>query len=274
MNDENTLLPSAVREHVKRGWTAENEAELADLDYRWKCNASSLLQADKDRFFDLQRQKRFFESKKPPAAAVTQAALPRLPRQKLADADEYRKEVAEIVADMCEFATDLTKDQILDSLKAREDLLIRVWNNCSKNIRDPFRAILSVLINNNMSLESDRLAARAKRVALEERVAELERGGAGISIEGTFDATRQYARLAVVALGGASFIAKYNNPGPCPGDGWQLFCSQGKAGKPGPRGGVRSMQVDGEGMFSVVNADGSIVKCDFYSVLAKVQGSR
>ena len=42
--------------------------------------------------------------------------------------------------------------------------------------------------------------------------------------------------LDIVALNGGSFIAKRYNPGPCPGDGWQLIASQGKRGDKGERG--------------------------------------
>ena len=42
--------------------------------------------------------------------------------------------------------------------------------------------------------------------------------------------------LEIVALNGSSFIAKIDEPGPCPGDGWQLIASAGKPGKPGMKG--------------------------------------
>ena len=42
--------------------------------------------------------------------------------------------------------------------------------------------------------------------------------------------------LDIVALNGGSFIAKKDNPGPCPGAGWQLIASQGKRGDKGERG--------------------------------------
>jgi hypothetical protein len=42
--------------------------------------------------------------------------------------------------------------------------------------------------------------------------------------------------LNIVAFNGSSFIARWNDPGECPGDGWQLIASCGKAGKPGPIG--------------------------------------
>jgi hypothetical protein len=53
---------------------------------------------------------------------------------------------------------------------------------------------------------------------------------------GTFREDVDYCFLNIVALGGSSFIAKCDLPGPCPGDGWQLIASAGKPGKPGPKG--------------------------------------
>jgi hypothetical protein len=55
-------------------------------------------------------------------------------------------------------------------------------------------------------------------------------------IRGTYNEGEIYANLHIVALNGSSFIARMDNPGPCPGDGWQLIASAGKPGKPGPKG--------------------------------------
>lgn len=59
---------------------------------------------------------------------------------------------------------------------------------------------------------------------------------AQITIRGTYDAGARYGHLDAVATGGSTFIARYDNPGPCPGDGWQLVASCGRPGKPGPIG--------------------------------------
>lgn len=103
-----------------------------------------------------------------------------------------------------------------------------------------------------------------------------------IEVRGTFDATANYRRLNIVALNGAAFIARRDEPGPCPGDGWQMIAMQGKTGKPGERGPVGrgekgepgppviAAHVDEQGLFTLVNADGSEVSCDFYPVLSKV----
>jgi hypothetical protein len=59
---------------------------------------------------------------------------------------------------------------------------------------------------------------------------------------GTYDARKTYERLDVVAFDGAAFVAQRDNPGICPGDGWQLISRQGRSGgrgergEPGPRG--------------------------------------
>jgi hypothetical protein len=60
-------------------------------------------------------------------------------------------------------------------------------------------------------------------------------------VKGTYDVGGIYSQLDIVACGGAAFIAKYDNPGICPGDGWQLMSQQGRRGKPGKDGerGVR-----------------------------------
>ena len=58
-------------------------------------------------------------------------------------------------------------------------------------------------------------------------------------VRGTFSADAQYRELDIVAYGGGSFIARRNEPGPCPGDGWQSLTMPGKKGDkgpPGPRG--------------------------------------
>jgi hypothetical protein len=55
-------------------------------------------------------------------------------------------------------------------------------------------------------------------------------------VRGTYDAHATYEQLDIVAMEGASFIAKRDKPGICPGDGWQLLSRQGKRGQRGERG--------------------------------------
>jgi hypothetical protein len=105
--------------------------------------------------------------------------------------------------------------------------------------------------------------------------------GRSIRIRGTHDAEEKYLELDQVALNGASFTAKKDDPGQCPGEGWQLSSAQGKTGRPGEPGksikgdpgksaAVVRGEVNQDGLLTLENADGSKVEVDFYPVLAKV----
>ena len=59
------------------------------------------------------------------------------------------------------------------------------------------------------------------------------------TIRGTYDSAGIYARLDLVALNGSLFVARKDQPGPCPGADWQLVASAGKIGikgSPGAKG--------------------------------------
>jgi hypothetical protein len=97
-----------------------------------------------------------------------------------------------------------------------------------------------------------------------------------IELCGTFDAERDYRRLSVVMLNGASFIAKTDGPGPCPGEGWQLMAQQGKRGGPGlvtkADRGTRpaGMSITADGVLKLKMDDGSEVECDLYPLLSRL----
>ena len=67
-------------------------------------------------------------------------------------------------------------------------------------------------------------------------IAAKGRDAATPHVRGTFDQAAVYRHLDIVALGGSSFIARRDQPGPCPGEGWQLIASAGKPGIKGPKG--------------------------------------
>jgi hypothetical protein len=72
-------------------------------------------------------------------------------------------------------------------------------------------------------------------------VARGGRDGMTPTIRGTYDVHEDYKMLDVVAFDGASFIARKDDPGICPGPGWQPLSRQGKPGRrgesiTGPRG--------------------------------------
>lgn len=60
--------------------------------------------------------------------------------------------------------------------------------------------------------------------------------GVGFTIRGTFNPEVSYSRNDVVALNNGSFAARWDNPGLCPGEGWQIFAGPGKRGQTGERG--------------------------------------
>jgi len=65
--------------------------------------------------------------------------------------------------------------------------------------------------------------------------------GATPRVRGLWTEAEAYRALDIVALNGGSFIARRDEPGACPGEGWQLLASQGrngKAGEPGAAGKV------------------------------------
>ena len=55
-------------------------------------------------------------------------------------------------------------------------------------------------------------------------------------LAGTYKEGFGYAEFDVVTTDSSSFIAKYDNPGKCPGDGWQMLACSGKKGAPGDPG--------------------------------------
>jgi hypothetical protein len=57
-----------------------------------------------------------------------------------------------------------------------------------------------------------------------------------IVVRGTYHEQGEYAALDIVALNGGSFIALRDDPGPCPGAGWQLLTRQGARGIAGLKG--------------------------------------
>ena len=74
-------------------------------------------------------------------------------------------------------------------------------------------------------------------------------------MRGTWRADATYKALDVVAPNRGSFVAKYDNPGTCPGDGWQLLVSavkgerglrgdRGPSGPPGPPIAIASWVID------------------------------
>jgi hypothetical protein len=94
--------------------------------------------------------------------------------------------------------------------------------------------ILSIMTEVVASLQRD-FAQTVLEVRAASRPAD-GRDGRSLKVRGTWDPGASYFTLDVVALDGASFVAKRDNPGVCPGEFWQMLSRQGKKGPPGPQG--------------------------------------
>src|SRR5262249_47511449 len=70
--------------------------------------------------------------------------------------------------------------------------------------------------------------------------------GRGFVVRGTYDSNAEYRCLDVAMVGGSSFVALKNAPGPCPGDDWQLLASRGSRGHRGDSGARGIMGLRGE----------------------------
>jgi hypothetical protein len=75
-------------------------------------------------------------------------------------------------------------------------------------------------------------------------------------VRGAFDPNETYTRLDIVAFNNGAFIARHDEPGPCPGDGWQLIAAEGargEKGSPGPRGPQGAKGEKGDPGFTIVD---------------------
>jgi hypothetical protein len=65
-------------------------------------------------------------------------------------------------------------------------------------------------------------------------------------VKGTYSAGTKYEELDIVVRDSSSFIALRDNPGECPGDGWQMIACGGKRGVAGEKGGQGDRGPKGE----------------------------
>src|SRR5215831_5482531 len=101
------------------------------------------------------------------------------------------------------------------------------WENYFQSLilqeRDYFFALLAELVAGLQRDFRDEMKAMLD-TALAQRIC------------GTHNPNAKYSINDVVAKEGGSFIARKNDPGPCPGNDWQLFARQGARGIAGPPG--------------------------------------
>lgn len=111
--------------------------------------------------------------------------------------------------------------------------------------------------------------------------------GRSMVVRGTWSEAETYRCLDVVAFNGASFVARRDDPGPCPGDGWQMVAAQGRRGNPGEPGrhgdpgtpglpgpAVKAMEIDDDGILALTHGDGSRVTLDLYPLLSRLDGAK
>jgi hypothetical protein len=67
-------------------------------------------------------------------------------------------------------------------------------------------------------------------------LAERGRDARLMNLRGTYETNVAYERLDVVVRESSSFVALRDDPGPCPGDGWQMLACGGKRGIAGEKG--------------------------------------
>jgi len=83
-------------------------------------------------------------------------------------------------------------------------------------------------------------------------LARAGRDGKSSKVKGTYRAGETYRELDIVAFNKGSFIARYDNPGAIPGDGWQLLTAHGARGEKGLRGERGERGLRGEPGLGVV----------------------
>lgn len=93
---------------------------------------------------------------------------------------------------------------------------------------------------------------------------------ATMQVCGTWNPDGAYRHLDVVALNGASFVARHDNPGSCPGDGWQLLAAQGKRAARGAA--VVGATLSDVGTLTLRNADGTSVRVDLAPIARLAHG--
>ena len=184
-----------------------------------------------------------------------------------------------------------SKSQHLESCPQKRGVCTRVYTTTPKKPNSALRKVAKVRLTTGIEAVC---YIPGEGHNLQEHSVVLIRGGRvkdlpGVRyhiVRGTFDAASIYRRLNIVALNGAAFIARKDDPGPCPGEDWQVIAMRGKPGQPGesrkgdkgdsirgePGPGVSALMIDGQGLMTLVNGDGTTVECDLYDVLSKVAG--
>ena len=103
-------------------------------------------------------------------------------------------------------------------------------------------------------------------------------------MRGTYDPADEYFYLDIVARDGGSSVAIRDNPGDCPGPGWQMLTAPGKRGQKGETGdrGIQGPEgkaaaalvgaaVDADGLLTLAMDSGNAFTADFYPLLRSLK---
>lgn len=105
-------------------------------------------------------------------------------------------------------------------------------------------------------------------------------------VKGVFDPAEAYRARDIVKFDGSSWIAKVDDPGDIPGEGWMQLASKGKRGDRGERGLQGMVGKDGKDGASPIELkfdadkmefvmaldDGNVLEADFYPVAKAIRG--
>jgi hypothetical protein len=134
-------------------------------------------------------------------------------------------------------STDLLEGRVAE-LEARASRLILAGDGRDRDGWGAWHNLLETRLMQERDYFLELMAetlARFQRQILDETKAMLDQALA-TRVRGTFAHTASYVRGDMVALDGGSFVARKDDPGVCPGPGWQLMAKQGARGIAGPEG--------------------------------------
>jgi hypothetical protein len=122
------------------------------------------------------------------------------------------------------------KRQFATDLAAHDDKIARSFERVVDDVNEAF--------DNIERADEKRMAEIEQRVMVKfiERFLSSGLAVKTLAVKGTFDPHERYRALDIVAKDGGSFVARKDDPGPCPGEGWQSITTRGQRGVAGERG--------------------------------------
>ena len=210
-------------------------------------------------------------------------------QQRLADVDERTTKAERLAADVKELVegTDGVNDalavydgmllELREVTASQREVTANLESQQQRQTQEIVDAGLSMLREDRLDLDEKLFAARRRFdglcEAIEERLATVKDGDPGPPGEpgppgpegrtgearGLYDPGENYGKLDRVAFDGSEWIARYDDPGPLPGDGWMLAARAGSKGKAGPAGPRGEKGETGIGVADIAVRDFSVI---------------